>query len=125
MNLKNFISKQQGQCLITACKGEEKEGFQKMMVDLISKIEAMPKTYETDGQGEKATAHLHYFNGGSDWYITEKDQENEQQQAFGLACLNGDIENAEIGYISIQELIENNVELDLYWTPKTIEELTA
>jgi len=125
MNLKNFISKQQGLVITENRKGEEKEYFQKMMVDLISKIEAMPKTYETDGQGKKATAHLHYFNGGSDWYITEKDQEDEQLQAFGFACLNGDTENAELGYISIQELIENNVELDLYWTPKTIEEIIA
>ncbi|MBL0011067.1 MAG: DUF2958 domain-containing protein [Nitrosomonas sp.] len=77
----------------------------------------MPKTYGQDGMGDKAIAYLHYFSGGSDWYITEKDMEDEQLQAFGLANLG---QGGELGYISIQELIDAGVEIDLYWTPKTI-----
>jgi hypothetical protein len=76
----------------------------------------MPVTYATDGQGDDATVHLHYFTGGCDWYITEKDagtpDEPGQRQAFGLANLGY---GGELGYISIAELIANGAELDLYW----------
>lgn len=43
--------------------------------------------YEQDGKGEEAIVTLHYFRGGMDWFITEKDMEPEQHQAFGLADL--------------------------------------
>ena len=39
---------------------------------------------------------------------------------MGFANL-GDPQNAELGYISIQELIDCNVELDLYWEPKPLQ----
>ncbi len=48
-----------------------------------------------------------------------------QLQAFGYAVLNGDELNAEMGYINIKELIQNNVELDLYWEIKTIRKIKA
>ncbi len=102
------------------CKGEEGEYFKKMMEGLKKTIAEMPKTYETDGQGDAAMAILHYFNSSSDWYIIERDQEEEQIQAFGFVCLNGDVDNAELGYINIQELIKYGVELDLYYAPETI-----
>jgi hypothetical protein len=76
----------------------------------------MPKTYETDGQGDEAIAHLHYFTSGFDWYITERDMEEEQLQAFGLAC----VHETELGYISIVELLRNGAELDLHFMPKAI-----
>jgi hypothetical protein len=88
----------------------------------------MPKSYETDGQGDKAIAHLHYFAGGSDFYITEKDKGDgrdevpgQQHQAFGLSDVFGD--GGELGYVSIAELIQHKVELDLYWTPRTLAEI--
>lgn len=118
--LKNFMSKSQLSAIGSVLRGEEKEYFIKKVIDLEKQIKAMPKTYDTDGQGNNAVAHLHYFRGGSDWYITERDMEDEQLQAFGYAILNGDDQNAEMGYISIQELIDHNVELDLYWDPKSI-----
>jgi hypothetical protein len=31
----------------------------------------------------------------------------------------------ELGYISIEELVANGIELDLYWTPKTLAEVKA
>lgn len=123
MNLKNYIGKSQASCLKIGLNGTEKKAFYEILSNLYSTIESMPKTYETDGQGEKAIAYLHYFNAGSDWYITEKDQEEIQLQAFGYAILNGDMENSELGYINIQELIDNNVELDLYWNNKTLKEI--
>lgn len=132
MDLKNFIGRQQLAVMLQACHGEEGEFFRKLMVDLGERISTMPKTYETDGTPGKDIATLHYFMGGSDWWIVEKDAgssddevEGIQAQAFGLACLNGDTENAELGYISITELIDHGVELDLYYKPEQISEIKA
>ena len=88
------------------------------------RIKAMPKTYEQDGLGDQAVAYLHYFSPAVDWYITEKDAETPeepgQHQAFGLADLG---HGAELGYISIVELLENDVELDLYFKPCKLAEI--
>jgi hypothetical protein len=79
-----------------------------------------PKTYETeDIKTNDKIAYLHYFTSSSDWYIIEKDSEIEQTQAFGYVILNGDLENAEFGYINIEE-VKKYAELDLYWTPVKI-----
>ena len=40
---------------------------------------------------------------------------SEMLQAFGYADIGY---GPEAGYISIEELLENDVELDLYWTPR-------
>jgi hypothetical protein len=48
-----------------------------------------------------------YFTGGCDWWIVEKDSDPDhagQAQAFGIADLGM---GAELGYISIPELLEN------------------
>jgi len=132
MELNQFIGISQLSAMRSNCRGEEGEYFKKMIKKLKDQITTMPKTYETDGQGDEAMATLHYFNGGSDWYIIEKDAgspddevQGIQAQAFGFACLNGDIQNAELGYISIEELIKYGVELDLYYTPEKIGKIKA
>ena len=56
--------------------------------------------------------------GGSDWYVTEYSP--EEKVCFGFAILNGDIQNAEWGYISLQELEDVKigfieVDRDLHW----------
>jgi hypothetical protein len=104
-----------------ATNSEEKEFFIVRMVELAAEILSMPKTYEQDGKGDQAVAYLHYFNTSMDWYITEKDTESDQLQAFGYADLGHGC--PELGYISIQELIDNSVELDLYFRPATIESI--
>ena len=81
----------------------------------------MPRGYEQDGKGDSAIAYLHYFTGSCDWYITERDTTDEQHQAFGLADLGY---GPELGYISVQELIENGAELDLYFEPKPLKEIS-
>ncbi len=86
----------------------------------------MPEVYGQDGMGDEAIAYLHYFYGSSDWYITEKDTSDEQHQAFGYVILNGDTQNAELGYISIEEMKSlNKPELDLYYTPQTLGEIKS
>ncbi len=87
------------------------------------RVATMPKVYEQDGLGDSAVAHLHYFSANGDWWITERDLSAVQHQAFGLATING--VPAELGYVSILELIQNGVELDLHWTPKTLHEIKA
>ena len=39
--------------------------------------------------------------------------------------LNGDVEMAEEGYISIAQLVENNAELDFHWKPKDLAAVKA
>jgi hypothetical protein len=114
--LQRFISANELEVLGDACRGEEREFFKAKLVELADIVDTMPVVYETDGQGDSATVWLHYFTSDTDFYITERDCEEEQHQAFGLSC----IWEEELGYISIQELIEAGAELDLYWSPKTL-----
>ena len=118
--LRGFISRSQALIVGEAMAGEEGEWFAAKMAEIAEIIRAMPKTYGQDGKGDQAVAHLHYFTGGCNWYITEKDQESEQLQAFGLADLG---HGGEIGYISLVELLENDVELDFHFRPKTLAEI--
>lgn len=61
-------------------------------------------------------AHLHYFSANSDWFVSEWDGEDT---LYGYAILDGNYENAEFGYLSLNELRSSrSIELDLHWTPK-------
>lgn len=112
-----------------ALKGEEKRHFAEVLTIARERIEGMPKTYEQDGLGDQAVVYLHYFINGTDAWITEKDMGDSidirQYQAFGKVTLTGDKNDAELGYISIEELIQNGVEFDLYWAKKTLAEVLA
>jgi hypothetical protein len=125
--MKHFMPTQQRNVLADALRRSERVGIAEIILRVAGVIETMPKTYETDGQGGEAVVHLHYFRGSIDAWITEKDRgdggDMSQHQAFGKVSLGGGVDNAELGYVSISELIENNVELDLYWEPKTLGEL--
>ena len=119
--LKPFVTYGQMRTLWDLCRqGEEKAYFKQKVMDLAATIKAMPKTYETDGQGLRAVAVLHYFTPALDYYITEKDREGDgTRQAFGLAMA----PERELGYISIAQLVEAGAELDLHWVPKTLAEI--
>ena len=121
--LRKFISESQIQTMAAGAQGEEREYFIDAMLELRDTFNTMPKTYEQDGKGNEAVVYLHYFRGGMDWYITEKDMGDEQIQAFGLADLGMGF--PELGYISIEELVENGIELDLHWTQKTLAEVKS
>lgn len=128
MNLKQagqifslWVAQGQNRAIVDALAGEEGEYFKEKIIKVATVIDTMPVTYEQDGKGDDAIVHLHYFSAGSDWWITEKDMTGDgRQQAFGFACLDGMVHFAEFGYISIAELVENGVSLDLYWEPVTI-----
>jgi len=80
----------------------------------------IPKLYAQEKLYKDAIVHLHYFTGGSDWFITEWDGKNE---FFGYVILNADYQNSEFGYIPREELINTPpIELDFYWNKKTLQE---
>jgi len=121
--LRTLTAPAQRAVILAAARGEEAEHFLEIIDHIHAMWQAMPKTYETDGQGCSALARLHYFTGGCDWWIVEKDADPDhagQIQAFGIADLGM---GPEAGYISIPELLENGAELDLYFTPKRMGEL--
>ena len=63
----------------------------------------IPKLYATEGQPfEEKVCHIHYFTGGSDWYVAELDPANGL--AFGWARVN--YPEGEWGYIHLVELEE-------------------
>lgn len=95
--------------------------LQPLFLELQKTIEDMPKTYEQDGKGDEAVAHLHYFIGDADFYIFEKDVCDEQNQAFGFVCMG----HPELGYISIQEITQAGVEIDLHYKKQTLAEIKA
>lgn len=82
------------------------------------KLSRIPKLYGTESISlSEKLIHLHFFIGGCDWYIAEYDGED---LFFGYAILNGDLVNAEWGYISFQELKSlksgfAEVDHDLHW----------
>ena len=126
--LRGFIGPKQLDTIGKLCRGEEREFFRSKLAELAAIVSQMPSTYETDGQKGDAVAHLHYFVGSCDWWITEKDKgapddtpADLQSQAFGLADLG--LGERELGYISLPEIFSAGAELDLHWTPKTIAEI--
>lgn len=119
--LARFIGSYQLEAITEALAGEEQEFFAQKVEELADRINSMPTTYQTEAQGEEAIVFLHYFVGGFDWYITERDMLPEQLQAFGLVKMF----ETELGYININELRENQVQLDLYWEPKPLKAITG
>jgi hypothetical protein len=135
--LRHFIGSRQRAAILCGMRGEEGEWFMDRMIALAALIAGMPVTYGQDGLGENAVVSLHYFAGGAaNWWITERDKgspddgkdghpANTQQQAFGLANLSGgpNDPDAELGYISIAEIIAHHGEIDLHFEPRTLREL--
>ena len=120
--LKGIMSPAQLNAMGNGCRSEEKDFFFDKLEEMANTFNTMPKTYEQDGKGDQAVAYLHYFIGSYDFYITEKDMETEQHQAFGLVI---NQYGAELGYISLIEITEAGAELDLHFKPTTIGEIKA
>lgn len=79
--------------------------------------------------------HMHFFLGGSDWYVTEFDG---RDLFFGFVILNQDHDNSEWGYFSLSELeaikkplVSTNgfvfghqeVDRDKWWTKTPVSEI--
>lgn len=127
-SLKNYIGSSQRSVLSSNLRGEEGRYFADMLIGLQAKIDAMPVLYCQEDLDDAAVVHLHYFLGGIiDAWVTEKHDDEtdphdpqDYDRAFGYRKVNGE---AELGYMSIKEMIECGVELDLYWEPKTLKEV--
>lgn len=84
-------------------------------------LEKLPKLYSTENiKAENKVIRMHFFIGGSDWYVAEYDPAT--RQFFGYAVLNNDWQMAEWGYISLDELMSIRkegieVDRDLHWKP--------
>ena len=81
-------------------------------------LETIPKLYETEKiELKDKLVHMHFFIGGSDWYVVEYDQ---YDIFFGFVVLNCDYANSEWGYFYFSELKSINIngfeiDCDLYW----------
>ncbi len=118
--LDKFINPQQLTLLHELSEeSEEAQFFKDKLQEITALINRMPVTYETE-QTDNPIAQLHYFLGSIDVYITERDVNPEQNQAFGYVNLGYGFE---AGYVSIPELLESKLELDLYFARTTINTL--
>ncbi len=103
----------------------------KLLTEEICKI--LPPLYSQDGKGGKAIAYLKLFtpDSGFTWWITEgspiKDESGAEVDFHLLGLVEGQCK--ELGYVSLKELEEVRgpmglpIERDLYWQPKTLEEI--
>lgn len=84
-------------------------------------LNELPRLYSTEDKSIKdKLIYIHFFIGGSDWYIAEYDPKD--RIFFGYAILNNDLQNAEWGYMSLDELAGINVrgievDRDMHWKP--------
>jgi hypothetical protein len=127
------MSAQQMAAVRECLRGEEREFFVGKLAELQEIFDGMPRLYAQDGKGDDAVAYLHYFLGGSDWWITERGEGEDADRVYGLACLNGWKDCAETGYISLAELLNTGAELggnakayaelDFHFKPRTVGEI--
>jgi hypothetical protein len=86
---------------------------------LEKQLSKCPKLYGTRGMKEHP-AIFHYFYGGTDIYICEYDQDDGLM--FGFVILNGDLQNAEWGYISLEEILPIAImNIDYHFQEQSIE----
>jgi hypothetical protein len=106
-----------------------KEEYADSLQELEEQLQALPRIYgQQDRPTEQQIVYAHYFHGSTDWYITEWDGAGE---FFGYTILNGDTANAELGYISVKELLtyrnpglyNMGVDLDFHWKTRTLGEV--
>lgn len=90
------------------------------LIRLAEEVMETPALYSQDGLGNDAIVHIHYFSGGSDWFITEMNL--DEALFFGYVVLNGDLVNSEFGYTSIDEITSTDIELDFHFTKMTVKE---
>lgn len=125
MKIQDFIPAAQLRLIRQLQQGEEGQFFIEKEKEIQKTIDSMPTVYGQDGLGREAIVYLHYFGGSYDAWVTEKDFDGPdgQIQAFGYASFGGKSE-AECSYICIKELLGmKNIELDLFWEPKTVKEV--
>ena len=125
--LEKFINPNQLKLIKSLTYAEEGDHFTKLVEAFTHRIKNMPGPRETvEAETTDPICHLHYFGPNSDHWIIERDDlDDSQEQAFCFACLNDWKDCAELGYVSIPELLKNRIELDLYFEPKPLSRVKA
>jgi hypothetical protein len=125
--LESFVGTQQGACIRSMMRGEESKWFKDKIQELQTLVDSMPVTYETETKTAPAVASLHYFKGSTDAWIVELDKgvpgdtpADYQRQAWGVVDIGY---GPEMGYVSIPELLQAGMELDLNWKPCPIDQI--
>jgi hypothetical protein len=104
-----------GQYIVTE---QNLDAFWPAIEHLAEQLKKCPKLRETDGLKEHP-AIFHYFVGGSDIYICEYDGDDLM---FGYNILNGDLQNSEWGYTSLEEIKKISImNIDYYFENQSIE----
>jgi DUF2958 family protein len=102
-------------------RGEEEDFFFDKLAEYAQRVQSMPKTYQQESIDDPIV-YLHYFIGACDWHVTERDQEDEQLQAFGLCNLGY---GGELGYVNLKEITRLGAEIDLYFKPCLLSQIRA
>lgn len=119
---KKFIPEMEYSTLLdNATHGEEAEYFKQKIKHVADMGHILYENRDGKSYNSETKLHdkgfIHYFIGSSDWYVCEVDEDNV---GFGYAILNGDIQNAEYGYIDLNEVTTITLngfiqtELDIY-----------
>ena len=82
-------------------QGEEREFFVNKIKEIAVAVENAPKINATDGLEEHRIVLRYFHPSGTQSFITEIGKDGD---AFGFQCLNDDWDNAEWGYINLDEL---------------------
>lgn len=119
--LRPFIGHDQLTVIEECSSGEEQDFFFDKLAEYAQRVQSMPKTYQQESIDDPIV-YLHYFTGACDWHVTERDQEDEQSQAFGLCNLGY---GAELGYVNLEEITRLGAEIDLYFKPCPLSQIRA
>ncbi|MEJ2134067.1 MAG: hypothetical protein P8X86_02330 [Desulfofustis sp.] len=92
------------------------------------RLDRLPRLHATESTPlHNKLVYLHFLIGDSDWYVCEFDGDD---LFFSYAILNGDMDNAEWGYISfraLQDISINGIEVDCeregLCSPKSVSEI--
>lgn len=82
-------------------QGEEREFFVHKIKEIAVAVENAPKINAMDGLEEHRIVLRYFHPSGTQSFITEIGKDGD---AFGFQCLNDDWENAEWGYLNLDEL---------------------
>lgn len=82
-------------------QGDEREFFVHKIKEIAAAVENAPKINATDGLEEHQIILRYFHPSGTQSFVTEIGKDGD---AFGFQCLNDDWENAEWGYLNIDEL---------------------
>lgn len=122
--LKQFISREQIFVLMSGLSPLERMAYSDRLINLATIInEDMPINDNTMPTSNDNTIYLHYFINGADWYVIEKDANVDgkgQIQAYGLVDFGEGLQET---FISIKQMFEFHVQLDLAFQPRSVSEL--